>query len=96
MEHGKHEGCKDVFAALSEYLDAELAPRTCEELEAHLAGCPPCIEFLNSLRRSVQVCRQCGPAEAPPPLTAEQKDKLRSMYQAYLAGEKKGSDSSAP
>ena len=36
-EPGQHsESCKEVFALLSAYLDAELPAQTCEEIQAHL------------------------------------------------------------
>jgi anti-sigma factor (TIGR02949 family) len=86
MAH-KHSGsCKEVFAMLSEYLDRELNAEACQEIEAHLADCPPCIEFLNSLKRTVGLCKGCQPAGPPPPLTPETRDKMLAAYQAYLAG----------
>jgi len=87
MEAGKHDKakCRDVFALLSEYLDRELTPETCAEIEAHLAGCPPCIDFLNSLKRTVRLCHTCEEGAKPRPLTAEQRDKLMSAYRAFLA-----------
>jgi len=82
MEHAKHpESCRDVFALLSEYLDAELPEGDCAELERHLAGCPPCIEFLNSLKKTVRLCHDCEPADAPPPLTELQRQQLLAAYQ---------------
>jgi RNA polymerase sigma-70 factor (ECF subfamily) len=87
MATGKHDKgkCHDVFALLSEYLDRELTPQTCAEIEAHLAGCPPCIEFLNSLKRTVHLCRDCERGEKPRPLTTEQRDKLVAAYRTFLA-----------
>lgn len=76
--------CKEVFARLSEYLDAELSAETCDEIERHLAGCPPCIEFLNSLRRSIRLCQQSEAADVPPPLTATERDQLRQAYAKAL------------
>ena len=86
MGAGKHskEKCRDVFALLSEYLDRELTPQACAEIEAHLAGCPPCIDFFNSLKRTVSLCRNCG-GEKPRPLTPEQRDKLEEAYRTFLA-----------
>ena len=82
-----HKGkCHEVFAQLSEYLDRELTPQTCAEIEAHLADCPPCIEFLNSLKGTVKLCRECGGGDKPRPLTAEQRDKLMAAYRKFLAG----------
>jgi anti-sigma factor (TIGR02949 family) len=80
----KHENCKDVFAMLSEYLDRELNAETCADIEAHLADCPPCIEFLNSLKRTIGLCKDCEPVEAPPPLTPQQKDQLVAAYRKAL------------
>ena len=53
--HERTEKCKEVFSLLSEYLNLELPPDACQEIEAHLAGCPPCIEFAESLRKTVDL-----------------------------------------
>jgi anti-sigma factor (TIGR02949 family) len=92
MGSGKHEAesCREVFALLSEYLDHELSAETCEEIEAHLAGCAPCIEFLNSLKRTVKLCHNCESGEAPRPLSAGEREQLLSAYRTYLAGSKHG------
>jgi RNA polymerase sigma-70 factor (ECF subfamily) len=90
MAHTHSENCKEIFAMLSAYLDRELNAETCEEIEAHLADCPPCIEFLNSLKRTVRLCKCCEPADAPPPLTEEVRLKMLSAYQIYLSGKKSG------
>lgn len=90
MSH-KHSGdCREIFARLSEYLDAELDPATCGEIEEHLKDCEPCIEFLKSLKRTVGLCGSCAPPEKPMPLTAAQKDKLLAAYQRSLAVRKQG------
>jgi anti-sigma factor (TIGR02949 family) len=88
MSAGKHDKakCHEVFEQLSQYLDRELTPQTYAEIEAHLAGCPPCIDFLNSLKRTVRLCRCCEEGQKPKPLTAEQRDKLMSAYRTFLAG----------
>ena len=55
----KHDhNCDEVFALLSDYLNLELPPEACLEVEAHLAGCDPCVEFAESLRKTVDLCRQ--------------------------------------
>ena len=85
-EHADHpENCKEMFALLSEYIDAELPAASCDEIRRHLADCPPCIEFLESLKRSVGLCRDCEPAEPPAPLVPAKKEALLAAYQAFLA-----------
>jgi len=80
--------CKEVFAALSEYLDMELSPASCQELESHLKGCAPCIEFVESLRKSIDLCRNYGPAERPQPLTEEARQQLQEAYKKMLSARK--------
>ncbi len=59
--------CRKIFAMLSDYLDAELRVKSCRELERHLAGCDPCIAYLESLRNTVEACRLYQVREIPPP-----------------------------
>ena len=79
-----HGDCKELFALLSEYLDAELPADTCQEIEAHLADCPPCIEFFNSLRRTVELCHGCEPEARPEPLKPEAHDQLAAAYRRMI------------
>ena len=86
MAQHEHSGdCKQIFAALSEYLDMTLPVESCADLEEHLKDCPPCIEFLNSLRQTVSLCKDCEPAEKPAPLSGDSRDRLRAAYQKALA-----------
>jgi len=82
--HEPSEQCKEVFAALSEYLDLELSPAFCAELEVHLQGCPPCIEFVESLRKSIDLCRGYSPAESPQPLSDNARHELQEAYLRML------------
>jgi RNA polymerase sigma-70 factor, ECF subfamily len=86
--------CREIFAKLSEYIEFELPPEACREMEQHLARCPPCIEFTQSLRRTVELCRQYRPAEFPAPLAREARDRLEAAYRDMLAARtNRGSDS---
>jgi RNA polymerase sigma-70 factor (ECF subfamily) len=49
--------CRELFANLSEYLDARVEPRTCEQMRAHIERCPACIAFLRDLRAAIDRCR---------------------------------------
>lgn len=59
--------CKHIFALLSDYLNAELPAKNCRELEHHLKGCEPCIEYLESLKAAVEACRQYRVPRIPAP-----------------------------
>ncbi len=74
--------CKELFALLSQYVDAELNPKSCAEIEKHLQGCDPCVAFLNTLRKTAELCRQYQPAELPRPLQEQVRRDLRAAYDA--------------
>src|ERR1035438_1710934 len=82
--HEHSEKCKEVFSLLSEYLNLELPPDACQEIEAHLAGCPPCIEFAESLRKTGEICRSYRPTELPEPIGKQAREQLLDAYQKML------------
>ncbi len=83
--HEQTMDCKAIFAALSEYLDMELPPDACEKIQAHLASCAPCVDFVSSLRKTVDLCRQYQPAELPEPIGREAREKLFEAYRQAVA-----------
>ncbi len=50
-------GCLKILQRLSAYLDDELTTDLCKEVRAHMGVCPKCELFLDSLRRTVSLCR---------------------------------------
>jgi RNA polymerase sigma-70 factor (ECF subfamily) len=72
--------CQEIFAQLSEYLDVALPPETCREIEEHIAGCPPCVAFVRSLERTVELCRAYRPGEMPAPLAEDARQQLRQAF----------------
>jgi len=76
--------CREVFSLLSEYLNLELPPEACEEMQAHIAGCPACVEFAESLRKTVELCRRYEPAEMPKPLARDAREQLLQAWKKTL------------
>ena len=62
--HGGPE-CVALFATLSEYLDGELTPGACAEVQDHMADCERCRDFLESLRRAVAHVASTDAPELP-------------------------------
>lgn len=79
------EDCKEIFALLSDYLDLELPPDGCAEIEAHLAGCTSCIEFVESLRKTIELCRLYHPSEVPEPIGKQAREQLLNAYRNAMA-----------
>lgn len=72
--------CRALFARLSDYLEGTLDEAFCVEMQQHLADCPPCVAFLASLERTVNLCRNFRPA-AHIPLSSKLRQELLSKYQ---------------
>lgn len=87
--HERTEKCREVFSLLSDYLDLELPPDACREMEAHMAGCEPCIEFTESLRKTVELCRRYRPDEIPEPLSTDARAELLEAYRRMMTARKK-------
>jgi RNA polymerase sigma-70 factor (ECF subfamily) len=82
-EHGPGtRECREIFERLSEYLDGELSPDLCAQLEGHLGDCPPCVAFLESLRRTV---RWTASVDAPA-LPEEVRDRVREAWRRLQDG----------
>ena len=77
--------CKDVFARLSEYLDEELPDDVCREIDSHISGCPPCVEFVASLKKSIELTRGFQAGDRPTPLPAATREELLAAYNKMLA-----------
>jgi len=84
MPHESEE-CRQIFAMLSEYLDLQLPPDACRDMELHLAGCPPCVEFAESLRKTVALCHEYRASEMPGPISAAARDRLEKAWNAAVA-----------
>lgn len=81
---GQTENCREVLGLLSEYLDFDLPPEACDQIEHHLAECSPCEEFAESLRRTVELCKSFEPRTMPQPLTLEAKAELEAAWKKML------------
>jgi anti-sigma factor (TIGR02949 family) len=55
MSDHSHGNCKAMLGTLSEYIDGELPPELCQEIEQHLAGCDNCRVVLNTTKRTIDL-----------------------------------------
>lgn len=76
--------CKEIFELLSEYLDREIPPTLCSEIERHIQDCPPCVAFVDSLKKSIGLCRDLKAADPPPPLPDEVRTRLLDAWQKAI------------
>jgi RNA polymerase sigma-70 factor (ECF subfamily) len=71
--------CRELFANLSEYIDARMEPRTCEQMRVHIEGCPACVAFLKDLRAAIDRCRALESA-CDPQVAARMRAMMTQEY----------------
>ena len=74
--------CRDAVALMTAYLDDELTARDRERLEAHLADCPHCSEYLAQLRITIDALGRVDVAE----LDDQAVDDLVELYRRWQTG----------
>jgi hypothetical protein len=54
-----------MFERLSEYIDNELDTLTCEDIETHASTCISCKVCLETLKRTIDLCKSSGSRTVP-------------------------------
>jgi anti-sigma factor RsiW len=47
--------CRHLLSSLSEFVDGELDPVLCDEIERHMADCENCQIVINTLKKTVEL-----------------------------------------
>jgi len=71
--------CRQAVALMSDYVDGVLATQDVARLEAHLAGCPHCSEYLAQLRAVIDSAGRVEPEDLAP----EALDELVALYRRW-------------
>ena len=71
--------CREIVEVLCDYLEGELPQEAREELDRHLADCPPCLAFLKSYKSTSQLCRALRPEDVPEELRRRVENFLRKI-----------------
>lgn len=74
--------CKEVETLLFDYTQGNLDADTARRLEKHLGDCPPCLQYVETYRKTIGACREhCKSATDMPP---ELKKKLQDFIAQKL------------
>jgi anti-sigma factor RsiW len=74
-----HKDCSAMFKRLSEYLDNELDEITCKELELHIQKCVPCFVCLQTLKRTIDLCKKAENKPVPRAFSLRLKEVIQHM-----------------
>ena len=77
--------CRHIEELLSDYLDRNLPLDTCERIDAHLRTCAACGEIAQSLRDTVQLCRDYRAGSRPGPLPPAKHNEMKELLESALA-----------
>lgn len=72
--------CRESIKNLADYIDGELEPELCEELERHLKGCKNCRLVMDSLQMTVKLCRDGVCEDLPESLQKKFEQKLAERW----------------
>ena len=88
MNEHVHKNCEGLLESLSAYIDGDLPPELCAELEKHLAGCTDCQVVLNTTKRTIDLVH--SPLEKPE-LPEDVRERLfkRLNLDTYLTSKPK-------
>ena len=84
-EH-EHKHCLELFEKLSEYLDNELDEITCKEIENQGKKCVTCFVCLQTLKRTVDLCKQAEDRPVPKDFSKKLKEVIQNMSKTPPAG----------
>jgi anti-sigma factor RsiW len=73
--------CRRAVALMTDYLDGALSSRDRKRLEAHLAGCPHCSEYLAQIKATVEAAGHVEPDDLAP----EVLDEMVALYRQWRA-----------
>lgn len=71
--------CRQAVELVTDYLEGALSRRDRERLEAHLAACPHCQEYLEQMRAMIAALGRVEPESLP----REARDDLVALYRRW-------------
>ena len=77
--------CKRLFALLSDYVDQQIDPSLCADVEDHLGDCSPCKAYLASLEETVRRCQRHCTEELKAKVRAQVRNLIRESAAAKAA-----------
>lgn len=72
--------CAEYVSDLNDYLDGEISPELCEELERHIGQCENCRIMVDTLKKTVTLCREGVREDLPESLQVKLNDLLREKW----------------
>ena len=72
--------CQELLKVLNEYVDGDIDPAICRELEKHLAGCNPCRVVIDNIRKTISLYKDDKIYELPADFRNRLHQALRDKW----------------
>lgn len=73
--------CEDLLKMLNDYIDGDIDPGVCDELESHLEGCNPCQVVVDNIRQTITLYKGEEVFEMPVKFRERLHQSLREHWQ---------------
>lgn len=70
--------CKDSVEFLLQYLEGDLPEVEARQLQEHLHGCSPCVDFMKTYRVTPKLCKRALAKAMPDEMANRMRDFLRA------------------
>ena len=77
--------CHDYISNLNDFLDGEIDPSLCEEIEKHIGQCENCRIMIDSMRQTVKLCREGREESLPKELESKLNNILKNRWDKKFA-----------
>ncbi len=74
--------CEELLKLLSDYVDDQIDPELCAELEKHLGGCNPCRVVVDNLRKTIKLYKDDEVYELPTDFKARLHETLKAKWRS--------------
>lgn len=82
------KSCRDYIKGLSDYLDGEVEPELCAEIEKHIGQCENCRIMVDTLKQTVTLCRDGRSEKLPEALESKLTSLLRDRWNKKFSKKK--------
>jgi anti-sigma factor RsiW len=80
---------RQIFNKVCDFIDDELDEKTCEELKKHIAACPRCRVYVDTVRKTIVLYQE---KDAPKKMPAASRQRLYRTIALKLKNKKKSRD----
>lgn len=72
--------CQELLKMLNEYVEGDIDPAVCRDLEKHLAGCNPCKVVIDNIRKTISLYKNDEAYELPVDFKQRLHQALRDKW----------------